>query len=269
MRRIMLLIFMAGLVLFWGCAGKEVYHKEGVDFKYEGGIVVDKTTKPEILGVYGPPVSTSYKEKYEILKYSFVEDSLKKDPSFAWNFIPHYAVYSIGKYTVNQFRDTDEDDTVKSFKLMLVYIDLTSGVVKDYFYRDSDGKGQDESETVLLEAESLLAAKKQDEAIAKLQQACSLNEKNHRAYCLLSWVYLDYGIDVQQGLEFAKKAVSIFPDSPRNNECLGLAYYKMKDFNNAKQYLSRSIDLYKIYSPNEKESIDRINAYLKIIKESA
>jgi tetratricopeptide (TPR) repeat protein len=101
-------------------------------------------------------------------------------------------------------------------RVLKVYAELSSGVVRDFYYHDSGMKGHDKSETLFLKAHSLLEQGKTQEAIETFEKSVALNPANHRALNNLAWALIDLNMDVEKGVRYAEEAVRVFA-SARNS----------------------------------------------------
>ncbi|MGD9733626.1 MAG: type IV pilus biogenesis/stability protein PilW [Desulfamplus sp.] len=157
-------------------------------------------------------------------------------------------------------------DMQVEYKEILAYVDLQSGIIVDYFYHDSDLNGHDDSESLFLKSiDAKRKGTKINQIIDMLEKSVSLNERNHRALNNLAWELIDNDIDVKKGIDFAKKAVSVFPDSPYNNGTLGIGYFKLGDKNNAKKYLQEAVNLFPIYAPTDIKSLEHDKKILQLV----
>lgn len=251
------------LIGFLGCAS--TIDQRGKDFTYKPGIVIGKTTKREIQETYGHPTASEIKGKYEILRYSYSKESLKHGRTIGMGLLS--AVPVVGLATLAMDQGVQESEMAREYRLMTIYTELSTGIVRDFFYHDSDGKGQDESETLLLKGWALLKQGKNQEGIQALEQSISLNPNNHRALNALAWTLIDFNIDVGKGVAFADRAVKVFLDSPYNNGTLGCGYYKKGDLARAEEYLTAAIKLFPVYAPQDQKGIAHDKAILQSIRE--
>lgn len=248
------LFIMFGL---FGCASTVKYAEEGRKFSLNENFKVelDKTRKEAILSQYGQPTSTHIVGKYEVLSYAHLQKFMKSPRSNPLaGLVPGVAGVAVLAAEYLNLALSDSSDTIE-WEVMVIYTDLVSGVVKDYYYHDyHDGKfkGHDESESLYLVGSTLLAkGQKIEDAIKLLEQSISLNSNNHRALNMLAWQLIDTGNDVEKGVRYAQKAVDIFPDSPYNNGTLGIGCFKKGDFVNAEKYLNMTIELFPIYAHSD------------------
>lgn len=238
------------------------------DFKKDTGITVGKTTKREVYETYGQPSMTNVMGKYEILVYSYSRDTFK---TMGVGGVLLRAVPGVGEAVLisDMTRDHGKEQLENSgreWQDLEFYVDLGTGIVRDYFYHDSELNGQDESETLYLKAMAALQKKKDDEAVKMLERAVELNPANHRASNNLAWRLIDLGIDVNKGITLAEKAVQSFPESPYNNGTLGVGYYKKGDLANAEKYLQAAVNLFPIYAPDDGISFQHDQAMLATIR---
>ncbi|MEO5355519.1 MAG: hypothetical protein H7835_20250, partial [Magnetococcus sp. XQGC-1] len=137
-------------------------------------------------------------------------------------------------------------------------------------HENKDGvlRGHDESETLYLRSIQLRnESGKTGEIIDLLKRSVSLNPRNHRALNNLAWTLIDLDISVPDGVDYAKQAVEVFPDSPHNNGTLGVGYQKLGDVSNAKKYLQLAVKLYPIYAPGDHKAFEHDKARLAILSD--
>lgn len=255
-------IFMAG------CTTTQTLSESGrqIEMNKETAIAIGKTTKRQIFDLYGQPANSQVMGKYEVLKYSYSKDTFETEGfgSFALGIIP---VVGEAKMITDMSRDRGKDhETHTEWQNLEVYLDLSSGVVRDYFYHDSKLNGHDESESLLLRSMAAFGQNKNAEGMKLLEQSVAANPDNHRAANNLAWRLIDLGIDVDKGIALARKAVEIFPDSPHNNGTLGIGYLKKGDLANAELYLQKAIDLFPLYAPQDYKSLQYDKAMLESVK---
>ena len=93
-----------------------------------------------------------------------------------------------------------------------------------------------------------------DEAEADLLKARRLSGNQPFVLNYLGYSWIDNGVNLYQGLEMIKKAVA---QEPRNGffvDSLGWAFYRMKDFGAAVQFLEKATEL----EPDDPEIIDHL-----------
>ncbi len=242
--------------------------EKGKDFSYQKAspIEIGKTTKTEIIEKYGAPTSADVKGNYQILTYGYSRESLKHDRAVGMGLLS--AIPVVGLAAVAMDQGVKDSDMAREFKLLRIYTDLKTGVVKDFFYNDSDNNGHDESESLHLKA---LALKRQSgknkEYVDLLEKAVELNPKNHRALNNLAWELIDSSADVDKGVLLASRAVDVFPDSPYNNGTLGVGYFKKGDLDNAEKHLDRAVKLYPIYELGNAKSLKHDQEMLRLVRE--
>lgn len=252
------------LIMLVGCAS--TMNETGKKFTCKPGIIkIDQTTKREVLETYGQPSSTEIMGKYEILTYHYGKESLKRGKSVGMGFLR--AIPVVGLATLAMDHGTKESDIAKEWQGMEVYVELSTGIVRDYWYHDSELKGHDESEALFLKSHGLSKLGKNEDAIKMLEESISLNPRNHRALNSLAWTLIDLNIDVDKGITYAMRAVEVFPDSPYNNGTLGCGYFKKGDLDNAEKYLKVTIDLFPIYAPQDTRALTHDKAILKTVQE--
>lgn len=261
------LCFFCLLGLVWliltGCAS--TLRQTGKTFKYQpGAIIKHQTTKGEVLSAYGRPASSQIKGKYEVLKYYHEKKSLKHGRSIGMGLLS--AIPLVGFAALAMDQGVKDSDIKNEFQEMKVFVELSTGLVRDYYYHDSRLKGHDKSETLFLEAQSLLKQGKTDQAVKLLKKSISLNPKNHRALNTLAWTLIDLNIDLHQGITYAKEAVKIWPDSPYNNSTLGHGYFKNWNFIQAEKYLKIAMSLYPVYASHDPKALMHDRAILNAIQ---
>ncbi len=263
-RIIFILTIISSFLFLYGCAS--TINEVGHEFNYNQkvSIIVDKSTKNDIVSSYGQPTKSEIKGKYEILSYYYARESLKHGRAIGMGLM---SVATMGVSDLVADHGVKQSDTQKEFREMVVYADVMTGIVKDYYYHDSELNGQDESETLLLKAFSLLkTGGKKKEAYEMLEKSISLNPRNHRALSTLAWELIDNNVDIEKGITYAKQAVEIFPDNPFSNGTLGVGYMKKNDLDNAEKYLQTALDLYPIYYPNAADGYNQAKARLESVR---
>ncbi|MBT0893019.1 hypothetical protein KI811_04190 [Geobacter hydrogenophilus] len=216
-----------------------------------GDVIIGKTTKRQIVELCGLAPSTRIVGNYEILEYH--DMSAKVGKAIGLGALGALA----GGIPLERLAGNYKKEAI-------VFVDITSGIVRDYYYHNyDDNKGHDLSETTLLQADDMIEDGNVDEAIALLKQAISQNKNNHRAINTLAWLLAEMNIDSKAALTYAQMAVEIFPDSPYNNGTLGIAYMRNNDRENAKKHLEKALNLFALYFPNAEKAIEHDKAWLK------
>jgi tetratricopeptide (TPR) repeat protein len=234
-------------------------------FKQEIKIIPGTTPKRVILEAYGNPTSESIVGKYQVLEYFYVRESLTHGRAIGQGIL---GAATMGLSNLAVDHGVKKSDVKREFKEMRVYVDPVSGIVKDFYYHDSELNGHDESESIYLKCNSIKAkGAKLEEQRAMLEKAISLNPQNHRALNNLAWMLIDNNIDLDQGVGYAERAVQIFPDSPYNNGTLGIGCFKKGDKEKAEKYLQKAIELYPIYSPKDQRALQHDKAILATIRQ--
>ena len=182
--------------------------------------MIGQTTKRQVLESYGSPTSSEVRGKYEILTYQYSKESLRHEKAIGMGALS--AIPVIGLATLAMDHGVQDSDISREGRVLKVYAELSSGVVRDFYYHDSDMKGHDESETLLLKGHSLQKQGKTQEAIQTLEKAVALNPANHRALNSLAWTLIDLNIDVERGVKLAEQAVKVFPGFPIQQRDLGV-----------------------------------------------
>ena len=256
---------VTALSIFLGACASTI-DQRGQKFDYKpDGIVIGQTTKRQVLEGYGSPTSSEVRGKYEILTYQYSKESLRHERAIGMGALS--AIPVIGLATLAMDHGVQDSEISREGRVLKVYAELSSGVVRDFYYHDSDMKGHDESETLLLKGHSLLKQGKTQEAIQTLEKAVALNPANHRALNSLAWTLIDLNIDVERGVKLAEQAVKVFPDSPYNNGTLGCGCYKKGDLENAGKYLSVAVNLFPVYAPQDMKALAHDKAILAAIQE--
>jgi tetratricopeptide (TPR) repeat protein len=242
--------------------------RQKLSLKSNAPIVIGKTTKKEIFEAYGQPSTSVIRGKYEVLAYSYSKETFK---TMGIGGALLRAVPGVGDALLLSDLATDQgkadrENSAREWQELKFNVELSTGIVRDYYYHDSDLKGNDESETLFLRSIVAFRQKKNDEAVKMLEQAVSLNPNNHRAANSLAWHLIDLGIDLDKGIIHGQKAVQVFPDSPYNNGTLGVGYYKMGDMANAEKYLQAAVDLFPIYAPNDGRALQHDMVILQTVR---
>jgi tetratricopeptide (TPR) repeat protein len=263
------LLFLTAVMFSFllGCGSTHKFHEEGKQFtlKSDQKIVINQTTKKQIFDMYGQPVSLNNQGKYQILKYHHEQESFKSKGTNPLSFVP-----IIGAAVTIVELSSDQDNTndiIREWETMVFYVDLVSGVVKDFYYHDSNLKGHDDSESLYLVSLRLIRNGKNEKATEILEKAISLNPNNHRALNTFAWQLIDLGMDIDKGVKFAEMAVKVFPDSPYNNGTLGVGYFKQGNLDKAEKSLQTAINLYPIYAPQDYKALQHDKAFLERIKQ--
>jgi tetratricopeptide (TPR) repeat protein len=257
-----MVIMMVIAVMAVGCAS--TIDEKGRAFDHKSGtIVVGQTTKRQVQEVYGEPTGRRVVGKYEIMEYYYSKESFKHGRAVGMGFLS--AIPGVGLATLAMDQGVKDSDIAKEQQKMVVWVDLATGVVKDYYYHDNNGRGHDESETLFLSSLPLQQQGKTQEMVATLEKAVFLNENNHRALNNLAWALIDLNIDVDKGVSYAERAVKVFPDSPYNNGTLGCGYMKKGDKASAEKYLIKANALYPLYAPSDQRAISHNRAMLELL----
>ncbi len=255
------------LVMVSACSSTQTLSENGKRFemKKEMGIVIGKSMKRDVYETYGQPSVSSILGKYEVLTYSYSKESFKTAGvgSALLGVVPGVGLIQAG---VELQRDRGKDRNDKEWQNLTVYVEMATGIVRDYYYHDSELNGHDESEALYLKSTVVFAEQKNDEAVKLLEKAISLNPRNHRALNTLAWHYIDLGIDVDKGVTLAQRAVEVFPDSPHNNGTLGVGYFKKGDLQNAEKYLQIAVNLFPVYAPADYKSLQHDKNMLQTVQ---
>ena len=165
--KVLAILLMLGSVAV-GCAS--TIDEKGRAFSHKSGsIVISQTTKRQVQETYGEPTGSSVVGKYEVMEYYYGKESLKHGKAVGMGFLS--AVPVVGLATLAMDQGVKDSDIAEEQRKMAVLVDLTTGIVKDYYYHDSDGRGHDESETLFLQSLFLQQRGKTQEMIAMLEKA--------------------------------------------------------------------------------------------------
>jgi tetratricopeptide (TPR) repeat protein len=80
-----------------------------------------------------------------------------------------------------------------------------------------------------------------EEAIFYLDKSIQYDDNNAMALNYLGYLLADKGIRLDEAKEFIEKAVSMNPENGAYLDSLGWVYYKMSEYNNAKEYLEKAV----------------------------
>ncbi|MBI5847170.1 MAG: hypothetical protein HZB31_04350 [Nitrospirae bacterium] len=260
-------IVMLLLVMVSACSSTQTLSENGkrFDMKKEMGIVIGKSLKRDVFETYGQPSASKILGKYEVMTYSYSKQSFKTSGvgSALLGAVPGVGLVQAG---VELQRDRGKDRINMEWQDLSVYVEMATGIVRDFYYHDSDLNGHDESEALYLKATVAFAEKRTDEAVKLLENSISLNSRNHRALNTLAWHCIDLGIDVDRGVKMAQQAVEVFSDSPHNNGTLGMGYFKKGDLQNAEKYLQIAVNLYPVYAPQDYQALQHDKAMLQTVQ---
>lgn len=258
-----ILLGMSMLILP-GCASTVQEKGASFTFNKEARIIPNQSKKADVINLYGTPTETQILGKYQVLRYFYARESMKHGRAIGQGLL---SAVTMGASDLVVDHGVTQSDMQVEGKEIEAYIDLQSGIVKDFYYHDSDNNGHDESESIYLQASALKRkGGKNNEVLALYEKAISLNDKNHRALNAYAWTLIDDSIDVQKGVILAQKAVDVFPDRPYNNGTLGIGYYKLGDFNNAEKYLQIAVSLFPVYAKKDAKSLELDTAMLKLAR---
>lgn len=262
---IMLLIVLLSFFCFGFLSSTTGEKGKDFEFKSDVKITLGKSTKKDIIDAYGQPTEINTIGRYQVLKYYYARQSLKHGRAIGLGLL---SAVTGGLSDLAVDHGVKNDDIQVESKEMVAYTDLLSGIIKDFYYHDSSSlSGHDESETLLIKAQSALNQGNQSkEAREMLEKSVALNPKNHRALNSLAWILIDSNEDLDRGIGLAKTAVEIFPDSPFNNGTLGVGYLKKNDLDNAEKYLAKAVKLYPVYEPSATKSYQHDLEYLNSVK---
>ena len=154
------LIIIVSLSLMFGCTQKIGVQESGKQLAYkEGSITIGKTTKREIVQLYGQATQASAAGKYENLVYRWNKqyqnyDSGSKMGSWALGAIPGVGglVVSGAQLANTATKDQKAPEIQQEFQFMEISIGLSDGIVRDYIYRDNFLNGEDESAKLEIKA---------------------------------------------------------------------------------------------------------------------
>lgn len=86
-------------------------------------------------------------------------------------------------------------------------------------------------------------------AITHLKKAVAINPNNANARNSLGFIIADMGGDIEEAIKEIKYALDIDSQNPAYLDSIGWAYFKKRDYSNAKRYLTRAFEL----SPDNKD----------------
>jgi Flp pilus assembly protein TadD len=81
------------------------------------------------------------------------------------------------------------------------------------------------------------------EAVADREELLRLYPGEASSYNGLAWVLIDQEIDVDRGIEYAKRAVAIRPDDANTLDTLGWGYFRKKRYDEAVRVLTKAVRL--------------------------
>lgn len=97
-------------------------------------------------------------------------------------------------------------------------------------------------------------------AIENAKKALELKNDNFNAMNTLAYLLIDSGLDIEKGLQLAKKALADDPKNPARLDTVGYAYLKLKNKKLAEEFLNKAYQLY----PDDKDIQKHINLLAKI-----
>ncbi len=87
------------------------------------------------------------------------------------------------------------------------------------------------------------------ESIQYFKKSLKIDENYANAINSLGYVYAEKGIDLVEAIILCKKAVNLKPESPAYLDSLGWAYYKNKQYSEARSYLRKALE----FAPGNKD----------------
>lgn len=97
-------------------------------------------------------------------------------------------------------------------------------------------------------------------AIENAKKALELKNDNFNAMNTLAYLLIDSGLDIEKGLQLAKKALADDPKNPARLDTVGYAYLKLKNKKLAEEFLNKAYQLY----PDDKDIQKHIKLLAKI-----
>ena len=97
-------------------------------------------------------------------------------------------------------------------------------------------------------------------AIENAKKSLELKGDNYNAMNTLAYLLIDSGLDVEKGLQLAKKALADEPQNPARLDTVGYAYLKMKNKVLAEEFLKKAYSLL----PEDKDIQKHIKMLSKI-----
>jgi len=82
-----------------------------------------------------------------------------------------------------------------------------------------------------------------EKSIQLYEKALEIDPNNSTALNCLGYILADSGADIRRGLDLCKRAVDKRPASPAYLDSLGWAYFKTGEYNEARAWLRRALDL--------------------------
>ncbi|EJW21411.1 hypothetical protein IMCC14465_12070 [alpha proteobacterium IMCC14465] len=195
------------------------------------------------LDIYGAVTSSSVSRIFARLSEARILENLGRKAE-AQSLLEKLADKETHAFTLQSLADFYRRDEQMA-KAELIYNKLIDALGEDeslnwelYFYRGITLEQQD----------------KWDAAEADLLRARRLSGNQPFVLNYLGYSWIDNGVNLYQGLEMIKKAVA---QEPRNGffvDSLGWAFYRMKDFDTAVQFLEKATEL----EPDDPEIIDHL-----------
>ncbi|MBF0588905.1 MAG: hypothetical protein HQL53_07255 [Magnetococcales bacterium] len=251
-RMVLLLLGVLASLVLGGCAGDGY---EGRAFTYRGDLRIGQSTREDVIRSYGQPTRTEVRGRLEVMTYlyQYTNDMGPEDTLDALSILP---MVGIAVFVLQSGRERSDEvvQSEREYRHLSVILDRGGNRVRDFFYNalvDGQMQGHNQAETLLLNGISLAQMHKPEKAIPILEQSVAADPRNHRALNALGKVMIDQGVNVPRGVEMAKRAVELFPESPYNNGTLGLGYWKMGHRESARTYLRRAISLFPVYAPED------------------
>lgn len=250
------------LALSAGCASTVA--TKGREFNFKPGAVGLGSSKLEVMEAYGKPVHEWSAGVLEFMEYEYGTDKLKHDRAIG-NAALSVATFGLSDLVVDH--GVKSGDVKRDYRSALFVLDR-SGKVVNYFYHDSDGNAQDESEKLLLKAENMISKGDFGQAIPLLRQARESNPKNHRVLNCLAWYLADLGINPQEAVGISEESIRLWPYDPSYFDTLGTAQYKIGDNKGAIDSLQKALDLYAIYAADKPKSKEHTEQMLKAAQDA-
>ncbi|PKN07615.1 MAG: hypothetical protein CVU73_12805 [Deltaproteobacteria bacterium HGW-Deltaproteobacteria-8] len=244
MKKVAAIIAMLTIaVLVSGCAS--TYNEAGKKIAYLPGKVGLGSTKLEVFNTYGHPSAQRQLGELYIYDYNYTIGQAKHDRLIAQGTA---ALFTMGISNLFVDHGVNQSDFKEDYQELQFIFDNNSKVV-DFHYHDSQGNGNDESETIYLKAVAAVISGNMQEGIILARRSVESNQNNHRSLNFLAWYLVDMGINPKEGVSLAERAVKLWSYEPNYWDTLGTAQAKVGDFVGAKESLEQAMKLYPVYMP--------------------
>jgi len=145
---------------------------------------------------------------------------------------------------------------------MLSYSLIMSGDLKQAAKYTSDGLRLTGNDTTLLNMTGYILEKekKSGEAIDIYKQIIDIDKNNFNAFNSIAFIIAETGGDLNEALEYSRKALRHKPENPAYLDTMGCIQMKKGQIDIAKRYLKKALEAH----PDSKEIKTHINQLLKI-----